>query len=298
MIEIRCQECNRVFEVFPSQMKVGRKFCSMTCKYKHVKRLNLQRTKEELHEIYGRYGSEVAKRPEVRLKISLSKRGPKNPNWKPSIKVRCSYCDKELARKPYQLRSHGRAIENTFCSRKCFGAWRASKMEENNPMKDQEIAAKVHERLRKKIREGTFVPWLRTQRGREIISQISRVRALTNNPMKRLEISAKISGKNHPNWKGGISFEPYDTEFNGKLKGKIRERDDYRCRVCNIPQDQLRRELLVHHLDGYKSNHDLNNLVSVCGSCHNKIHNPRADLGELTSEQISTLIEFRGFLQR
>lgn len=80
-----------------------------------------------------------------------------------------------------------------------------------------------------------------------------------------------ISGKNNPNygrglfgefngnWRGGISFEPYCQEFNGRLKQQIRDQygncdflsglPDF---ICNIINNTIYK-LDVHHVDSNKN---------------------------------------------
>ena len=82
---------------------------------------------------------------------------------------------------------------------------------------------------------------------------------------------------NNPNWKGGISFEPYGLEFNNQLKEQIRKRDKYRCQECNYIQKQLRYKLSVHHIDYNKQNNNTDNLISLCGSCHIQTNYSRND---------------------
>lgn len=82
------------------------------------------------------------------------------------------------------------------------------------------------------------------------------------------KISRAFSGKGHPNWKGGKSLEPYGVEFNNNLKENIRKRDNYMCQECNYLQEDLSRKLSVHHIDYDKTNNKIENLISLCGSCH------------------------------
>lgn len=81
------------------------------------------------------------------------------------------------------------------------------------------------------------------------------------------------SGENCHLWKGGISKEPYSFNWNGTLKKRIRERDNYTCRICGKrPEGE---ELSIHHIDYNKRNLDENNLISLCRSCHIKTNHKR-----------------------
>jgi len=109
-------------------------------------------------------------------------------------------------------------------------------------------------------------------------------RMRNNNPMKRPEVAEKLSninkkicGEKHPNWRGGISFEPYGKEFNKALKEQIRKRDDYQCQECGYFQKDLIYKLPVHHIDYDKKNNDPINLISLCKSCHSKTNYDRDD---------------------
>ena len=73
----------------------------------------------------------------------------------------------------------------------------------------------------------------------------------------------------HPDWKGGISFEPYTLDFNNKFKEKIRERDNHTCMLCNKLQEELNYRLLVHHIDYNKLNSLPQNCICLCRICHN-----------------------------
>jgi len=56
-----------------------------------------------------------------------------------------------------------------------------------------------------------------------------------------------------------------------------RQRDGFRCRECGISEEELGRQLDVHHLipfSSFRSSVDANqleNLVGVCPSCHNRL---------------------------
>lgn len=64
-------------------------------------------------------------------------------------------------------------------------------------------------------------------------------------------------------------------EFSGN-RTKALKRDNYTCQVCTAPNVKLH----VHHIDGKGSttdkahrNNDIDNLITLCDSCHMTVHN-------------------------
>ncbi len=76
--------------------------------------------------------------------------------------------------------------------------------------------------------------------------------------------------ENSPSWKGGKSFEPYPLGWNKIFKEQIRFRDEYKCQLCGVPEVECSRKLHVHHIDYNKENLNVDNLISLCNSCHIK----------------------------
>lgn len=85
------------------------------------------------------------------------------------------------------------------------------------------------------------------------------------------KMSENRKGRKHWNWKGGKSFEPYSLDWTKTLKRAIRERDKYVCQWCK--KTQGKQLFCVHHIDNNKKNCNPNNLVTLCRSCHIKLHN-------------------------
>ena len=97
----------------------------------------------------------------------------------------------------------------------------------------------------------------------------------------------KIVGENHPNWKGGGGVIKYmDRALFSNNREKAIKRDDEKCKICGITRKEHRikynRDLNVHHIDNNgvnkskdKKNNNLDNLITVCQSCHGKIHGGR-----------------------
>lgn len=96
---------------------------------------------------------------------------------------------------------------------------------------------------------------------------------------RSIETKRKLSKanrmENHPQWKGGISFEPYPITFNRELKELIRCRDEYKCQLCGMPECENIKKLYVHHIDYIKDNCLPSNLISLCKNCHTKTNHNR-----------------------
>jgi hypothetical protein len=119
----------------------------------------------------------------------------------------------------------------------------------------------ISEETRRKISE--------TTKGRSKPKHSEAMKGI-NNPMygkkHQEEVLQKMrgvkKGKNNPRWLGGISFEPYGSEFTKDLKQKIRERDDYICQYGG----EYGKD--IHHIDYDKKNNEDSNLITLCPICH------------------------------
>ena len=89
------------------------------------------------------------------------------------------------------------------------------------------------------------------------------------------KISLSESGEKHYNWQGGKSFEPYSLGWNKTFKEQIRFRDGYKCQVCGCSEVENGEKLSVHHKDYDKKNIVIDNLISLCRSCHIKTNSNR-----------------------
>lgn len=107
--------------------------------------------------------------------------------------------------------------------------------------------------------------------GKKLSEEHKKAIALSNTGGKRseetkLKMSQAQLGEKHPNWKGGISFEPYSTSFTKTLKKEIKKRDNYKCQNCG----KTNKKFHIHHIDYNKQNCDKSNLITLCNSCHSK----------------------------
>ncbi len=83
-----------------------------------------------------------------------------------------------------------------------------------------------------------------------------------------------FSGLGHPNWKGGISCEPYCQDWTKEFKEFIKERDGYRC-LNPYCDSKNPNDLVIHHIDYNKKNCGPDNLITVCRSCNNRANKDR-----------------------
>ncbi len=83
----------------------------------------------------------------------------------------------------------------------------------------------------------------------------------------KIKLSIALSGENNPNWKGGLSTEPYCIEWNC-IKDYIKERDDYSCMnpLCNKRYNKI----YTHHINYIKRYCAPENLISLCNSCNSR----------------------------
>lgn len=86
-------------------------------------------------------------------------------------------------------------------------------------------------------------------------------------------LSENVVGEHHHQWMNG------ETTYRGdwwKVRRKARERDGHECRICGATAGDETRKLDVHHLrpvrefDNSQDAHDLDNVVTLCRSCHRK----------------------------
>jgi len=72
-------------------------------------------------------------------------------------------------------------------------------------------------------------------------------------------------GENHYRWNGGKSPYP-DHNSLKKIRQMVFERDNFKCIKCG------KEAKYTHHIDCTKDNHIISNLISICASCHVKLH--------------------------
>lgn len=97
----------------------------------------------------------------------------------------------------------------------------------------------------------------------------------TEKTKKKLSvIASKRIGNKNPNWKGGISCEPYcDVWLDKDFKESIKERDGYKC--LNPCCSKEIEKLNIHHINYIKKDCMPLNLITLCVSCNSKANSDR-----------------------
>ena len=62
--------------------------------------------------------------------------------------------------------------------------------------------------------------------------------------------------------------QPPEVKTDSNIKEKVKERDNFKCQSCG----KKVKSLEIHHKDGRFQNNNLDNLITLCRSCHNRAH--------------------------
>ena len=90
----------------------------------------------------------------------------------------------------------------------------------------------------------------------------------TRSEKARKLTSEANKGNRNPSWRGGISFEPYSSDFNDSLKIAIKKRDNYKCQNPGCLNGS--EVLTIHHINYDKGDTYFLNLITLCDSCNSK----------------------------
>lgn len=120
-----------------------------------------------------------------------------------------------------------------------------------NPMYGKHPSAESIEKSRAK-RLGTHY---HTEKHKQELSERLKKFNPIDTPEARKKRSDALKGKllldQNPNWKGGISFEPYCIKFNNEFKERVRTFFNHQCIECGSPENGYK--LHIHHVN-FKKN--------------------------------------------
>lgn len=257
--KIVCEMCGKVEYEPPWRAKIKR-FCSEECKGKW----HSENFSGENHP------SRKSKGRKTQLFKSCKKCGAKFRVYPSNVNQRL-FCGEKCSAKWWSERKviktcvrcgakfriySGRERKRRFCSCQCYRIWR---------YENRKVVESVCEVCGKKYDVPRIIADKRRTCSRECMGELY---------SKRREGPVFEVGEKNPNWRGGISFEPYGVEFNESLKEQVRIRDGRTCQECGRKQHGKR--LSVHHIDYDKKNSCPSNLISLCHGCHSKTNADRA----------------------
>lgn len=102
----------------------------------------------------------------------------------------------------------------------------------------------------------------------------------------RLANIGRFDGENHPQWKGGLSKQPYVFNWK-KISNKIIQRDKG---ICQNPFcKRTDKKMTAHHIDYNKKNNQEGNLITLCNSCNCSANFKRKDHQLFYSELMKKL---------
>lgn len=120
---------------------------------------------------------------------------------------------------------------------------------------------------------------------------VSMIKDKSPNEKRSESLRGRYCGIDHPNWKGGKSYEPYCPKFNNSFKKRVREFFGNRCVLCGKHRDELKINLHVHHVN-YDRMVCCNNkpklFVALCRGCHLTTNKDREKWEEYFTGLINT----------
>lgn len=113
-------------------------------------------------------------------------------------------------------------------------------------------------------------PWKDREHPRGMLGKENRWGNHTLEAKKKISITQR--GIDIKDWNGFIEVFKYSRKFYNK-RNFILKRDNFTCQECN----KNNKTFAIHHIDYDKNNNSLNNLITLCVSCHSKTNFNRND---------------------
>ena len=178
------------------------------------------------------------------------------------VKVVCSVCGKEIFRQQAQAAKWAEFI----CSGECRSKWMQGKYKGENSPKFCKV-----ERI---------CEWC----GKQYLvfkAEGDKTRFCSKQCRNDWQ-SSMMSGENHYNWRGGVTEARHLDMTSREYKvwrDRVFQRDHYTCQMCG---DNTGGNLNAHHIKAYKdfpdSRYDVDNGITLCKTCHIKVHKQRLDI--------------------
>ena len=183
--------------------------------------------------------------------------------------------------------------EKSFCSKKCINLWRwgattkeGKLFEYRCTVCDKLMATcrahrpgrstcsdECEHEARSRVHRNKIV----SEETRQKMSEFRRGRTLSEE--HRRAIGRGVAGEKNRYWIDGRSMkdDDYNGEFTHWLRLDVKRRDNFTCQEClrhesDISDSKIAGKLVVHHIDWVKTNNWMDNLMTLCFSCHSKVH--------------------------
>jgi len=240
-VKLICNQCGKVFYVHPYRKHTAL-FCSTKCNCdSRKKRVSCVCTNcgKEFERIKSQYNPNRNQFCSKKCQIEFGR-----------INLICSFCGREYNIKKTRLDKN---TINNYCSNKCKTEALKTKIKKVCPICGKDFFIQPHQ-----MKKGYGIYCSSECYGKWM--------------------SSNIKGENHPQWQGGISFEPYCILFNNKFKERVREFFDNKCVICDKTKEENGRALCVHHVNYDKEtccNDSERLFVPLCRSCHSKTNSHR-----------------------
>ena len=252
-----CKHCGKQYE---SRSSTNTTFCCAQCKNEWLKKHPTQQKRKKIK--CDSCGKTIHRVPAHINKHNFCDRSC-YLQWHHGERITlfCSQCKEKIVRKISEQKG------KPFCSKKCWDKWRSENQRGENHSQYQRVETSC------------------AQCGKQILVAPNKLRTRKNNfcgnECRHLWNKDAFTGENNPAWKGGYS--PYYGPDWYRQRDQARKRDNYCCQNCGISEENLSYELHVHHIKAFRlfgyvpgenknyvEANKLNNLISLCASCHPK----------------------------
>lgn len=199
------------------------------------------------------------------------------------ITVNCLQCGKEFETWPCKLKNN----RGKFCNRTCLAIYRGklqSKISKSTffQPKYKDYNPNFNGGKERNCIICNKVFWNYPSRDKKTCSTLC--------GRKSRSITIKNRGSKHPahhrNGRWGLSYQDYKI-----LRDTILELDNHSCRYCSS-----KSKLQIHHIEPRTKelvDNSVNNLISLCVSCHKKIENPTTGYSSEDKTKLKELVILR-----
>lgn len=275
---LKCQQCNVEFKTYNKK----RKYCSKSCAGIGNIPWNKGLHTEETRKKFG-WNRGLTKDTDIRVRNQSESAKGKIPWNKGNISLIekvCPSCQEIFTQKSYKKKiycSYVCAIiaQKNRVKKVCLSC----KQEFEVPLYRKESSKYCSKECHNKSKIG-FIPWNKGKIGYQ-----------SHTEQHKAKLRKTLLASGNPNWKGGLSFYPYNINFNRQLKVTIRHRDGYKCQKCGCPEIENRAKLTCHHIDYDKQNCEPFNLISLCKRCNGEVNSNRPHWTEYFTKRVKKIMK-------